>query len=112
MADVDGVPVGFAAVGLARHDQQRRGEVYAINVDPDWIGRGVGQPLFSAAVAALADFGFTEFVLWVVRENARARRFYERNGWVADGAEQQAEFGGATVVELRYRFPDGRRKRE
>ncbi len=107
VAEVAGEPVGFAAVGLARHDDQRRGEVYAINVDPDWIGRGVGQPLFSGAVAALRDLGFASaLVLWVVRENARARRFYERNGWLADGAEQQAEFGGATVVELRYRSPD------
>ena len=99
------MPVGFAAVGLARGDQ-KRGEVYAINVDPDWIGRGVGQPLFSAAVATLTDFGFTDLVLWVVRENARARRFYERNGWLADGGQQCIEFGGATVVELRYRSPD------
>jgi GNAT superfamily N-acetyltransferase len=103
VADIDGVPVGFSAFGPARGDEHR-GEVYAINVDPDWVERGVGQPLFSAAVAALTDFGFTELVLWVVRENARARRFYERNGWVADGGEQRAEFGDATVVELRYRF--------
>jgi GNAT superfamily N-acetyltransferase len=103
VAAVDDVPVGFSAFGPARGDE-RRGEVYAINVDPDWVERGVGQPLFAAAVAALTDFGFTELVLWVVRENARARRFYERNGWVADGEEQRAEFGGATVVELRYRF--------
>jgi GNAT superfamily N-acetyltransferase len=107
VADVDGVPVGFAAVGLARNDKQRRGEVYAINVDPDWIGRGVGQPLFSGAIDALRGMGFkAELVLWVVRENARARHFYERNGWVADGAEQQAEFGGSTVVEVRYRSPE------
>jgi GNAT superfamily N-acetyltransferase len=106
VADVDCVQVGFAAVGLARNDPQRRGEVYAINVDPDWIGRGVGQPLFARAVAVLDDFGFSKLVLWVVRENARARRFYERNGWVADDAEQRVEFGDATVVELRYRSPD------
>jgi GNAT superfamily N-acetyltransferase len=107
VAVVDGAPVGFAAIGLARNDQQRRGEVYAINVDPDWIGRGVGQPLFSAAIAALSDMGFTSLVLWVVRENARARHFYERNGWGPDGAEQRVEFGDAIVVELRYRSSDG-----
>jgi GNAT superfamily N-acetyltransferase len=105
VAAVDGEPVGFAAVGLARNDSQRRGEVYAINVDPDWIGRGVGQPLFSAANATLRGMGFTALVLWVVRENARARRFYERNDWAADGGEQHVEFGGARVVELRYRSP-------
>ena len=41
-------------------------------------------------------------VLWVVPGNARARRFYERSGWSADGAERVAEVNGVTVPECRY----------
>jgi hypothetical protein len=41
-------------------------------------------------------------MLWVVRENARARRFYERNGWSADGATKTQAFGEQPVTELRY----------
>lgn len=98
----DGRPVGFVHYGPARGDEAL-GEIYAVNIDPSAFGRGVGQALFAAAVAALVEAGFGDLVLWVAGENARARRFYERNGWRPDGAEQHGDFGGATVVELRYR---------
>ena len=35
--------------------------------------------------------------------NARARRFYEIAGWVADGSERTGEVFGITVPEVRYR---------
>ncbi|MFV0632889.1 hypothetical protein [Demequina sp.] len=38
----------------------------------------------------------------MARENARARRFYEREGWVADGTERTEELGGAAVIETLY----------
>jgi RimJ/RimL family protein N-acetyltransferase len=47
--------------------------------------------------------GFAETVLWVLPANARARRFYEAAGWVADGAERTSEVFGVTVPEVRYR---------
>jgi len=44
-------------------------------------------------------------VLWVLRENRRARRFYELAGWSADGAAKDAELlGGLTLPEVRYRL--------
>ena len=30
------------------------------------------------------------------------RRFYEKEGWAADGGEQRATIGDREVVELRY----------
>jgi hypothetical protein len=47
--------------------------------------------------------GFAESVLWVLPGNARARRFYEIAGWVADGTERTADVFGVTVPEVRYR---------
>ena len=47
--------------------------------------------------------GFAESVLWVLPGNVRARRFYERAGWTADGAEKISEVFGVTVPEVRYR---------
>ena len=44
-----------------------------------------------------------ELHLWVVEGNARARRFYEREGWAPDGAAKEDEFGGQVVREVRYR---------
>lgn len=57
-------------------------------------------------VATLATDGYPSAVLWVVSENARARAFYEAEGWIADGTERDAEVryhrlisGGAEEVQ-------------
>ena len=42
-------------------------------------------------------------VLWGLEGNARAGRFYEIAGWVADGTERTSEVFGVTVREVRYR---------
>jgi hypothetical protein len=42
-------------------------------------------------------------VLRVLPANARARRFYEIAGWVADGTERTMEVLGVVVPEVRYR---------
>lgn len=94
--------VGFAAVGPAR-GLDATGELYAINLDPGWWGRGFGSALLAAATEWLRGLDHPEAILWVVRENNRARRFYEHHGWSTDGAEKRDEVLGVTVTEVRYR---------
>jgi GNAT superfamily N-acetyltransferase len=102
VAEQDGQVTGFANLGPAR-DLEGAGELYAINVDPDRWGTGAGRALLLAAQAELARLGFAETVLWVLPANARARRFYEIAGWVADGTERTIEVLGVVVPEVRYR---------
>lgn len=101
VAEIDERVVGAVSVGADR-DDSGLGELWAINLDPDVFGTGVGQELFVAGVDRLRELGFRKAVLWVVQENDRARRFYERNGWRPDGTEKTVAFGGVDVVELRY----------
>jgi ribosomal protein S18 acetylase RimI-like enzyme len=101
VAVADGVVVGHAACGPT-DDPEGAGELYSINVDPDCWGSGAGRALLTTAEERLAaDHALA--VLWVVPANARARRFYEREGWSVDGAERTAEVLGVTVPEVRYR---------
>src|SRR5262249_17706174 len=91
IADVDGTAAGFAWTGPCRDEgsPDGLGELFAINVSPGrWRG-GLGSALLAAAHEALAGEGFGEAVLWVVPGNERARSFYERHGWVADGAARE-----------------------
>lgn len=60
-----------------------------------------------AAVATLAARGLTELRLWVLRDNVRARRFYERYGWRPDGVRSTYRLGRGDhrpvdLAELRY----------
>ena len=104
VADDHGTALGFILTGPADGDEDAEvGEVYALNVDPDAWSRGAGRALLAAGVAALAEHGFDDLILWVHPDNRRARDFYERAGWQADGSERVQEVLGIEVPEVRYR---------
>jgi GNAT superfamily N-acetyltransferase len=102
--DTGGEVVGWACHGPYRDGELRTSdaELYAIYVHPDHVGHGVGQALLAESVARCAAAGHGRLLLWVLRENGRARRFYERAGFHADGAEEPFEVNGAIVPEVRY----------
>src|SRR4029450_7466902 len=102
VAERDGEVVGFAAAGPSP-DPEGAGELFAINLDPDHWGTGAGRALLEAVQAELDRMGFAESVLWVLPGNARARRFYEIAGWVADGTSRTAEVFGVMGPGGRYR---------
>lgn len=97
--------VGFAAFGAEQSPSTRSscGELYAMNLDPDHWGRGIGRILLRRVTQALMAMGYEEAVLWVVPENERARALYESEGWVADGGVSTEEILGVTVTDIRYR---------
>jgi ribosomal protein S18 acetylase RimI-like enzyme len=102
--------VGFVSSGAPRDENAPplTGEVYAIYVLPDCWGHGVGRALLAAAEKDLIDLGYAEAMLWVLADNQRARAFYERAGWHADGGTKQDTFGGREVTEVRYGISLGR----
>jgi GNAT superfamily N-acetyltransferase len=64
----------------------------AIYVRPNAWGTGLAAALHDAAVAELRTRGVTRARLWVLEGNGRARQFYERLGWRADGTTRVVEF--------------------
>jgi GNAT superfamily N-acetyltransferase len=96
--------VGFANQGPCREDASI-GELYAIYVDPDRWGQGVGKQLMTKARGALVGQGFNEAVLWALEGNERAHRFYNSDGWVDDGGRKTELVWGIEVSEVRFRRP-------
>jgi ribosomal protein S18 acetylase RimI-like enzyme len=96
VAEEDGVVAGFAASG--------DGRLYALYLLPEYWGRGLGRELHDRAVEELSG---DSAVLWVLATNERAKAFYVRQGWVADGASQTetVDDGRVTLEELRFRRP-------
>lgn len=99
--------VGMAVTAPSRDPDATptTGELEAIYLAPEAIGRGIGRALHDRALADLRERGFTEATLWVLRENQRARRFYEAAGWLTDGETKDEERPGGTLHEVRYRRP-------
>jgi ribosomal protein S18 acetylase RimI-like enzyme len=95
---------GFVATGPPEAEDETRRELYAIYVLPRTWGTTAGTELMRNAVEAMRERGETEGILWVLEDNPRARRFYEREGWIEDGTGE-TEFLGLTVPLVRYRRP-------
>jgi GNAT superfamily N-acetyltransferase len=105
VAEAEGRVVGFAHVMPSRDADAApgTGEVSSIYALPHRWGTGVGRALLTAAETALRDGGCQAATLWVLRDNDRARRFYDRASWAPDGTEKTDEVAGVPVVEVRYR---------
>jgi GNAT superfamily N-acetyltransferase len=101
--DADGRVLAFATTGASR-DAAGEGELYAIYALPDEWGSGAGPALMRAALESLREEGFRTAILWVLEDNPRARRFYEREGWTPDDERREHELLSVSVVEVRYRI--------
>lgn len=89
VAEADGRILGFAVADL------RRGNVWALFVDPDAEGRGVGRRLHEAMMDWM--FGAGAERVWLSTDpGTRAEAFYRAAGWVPAG-----EYHG----EARYEMP-------
>jgi len=108
VAEHDGDVVGFVYGGPSRSgDAAYPGEIYAIYVLPEHHGHGHGSALIRAAGRALLARGWHSAVLWVLRENAPSRLFYERmGGRHLREHDEEREIDGVTVTEAAYAWDD------
>jgi GNAT superfamily N-acetyltransferase len=100
----DHAVLGFAALGQPRDaDLLNTGfaELYAIYVVPDRWSTGLGSLLIKVAMGAVPEHT-PAMVLWVLVGNSRGRRFYERQGFEAEGATRSEDIGGRLLDEMRY----------
>lgn len=81
-ADVVGLAAGYRDADVAPHER----ELVSMWVDPRRRGAGVAAPLVEAVAQWARDDGATHLSLWVVDDNERARRLYERLGFAITGA--------------------------
>ena len=75
-----------------------RGEIVALYILPAYYGTGLGQALLDAACERLTGYG--RIRLDVLEKNARAIRFYEKNGFVPDGRRTESPSLGAVVIGM------------
>ncbi len=89
LGEVDGRAVAFAKLGPPALPVRRRrpsAELRQLYVLADQHGTGAGQTLMDWTIATARARGAADLFLSVYIENHRARRFYERQGFVSVGA--------------------------
>lgn len=88
LAEADGEPIGFVKLGpqeLPVHADGSWIELRQLYVLNEWRGAGAARGLMDWALAEGKARGAAEMYLTVYTENWRARRFYERFGFVEVG---------------------------
>ena len=90
--------VGFVGYGKY-HDEElpEAGEIFAIYILEEYYGTGVGQALMQAG---LDELDYPVVALWVLKDNKRAIRFYEKCGFRLDGRKEEIKLG-SPIVEVR-----------
>jgi len=72
----------------------------------DHWGAGLATDLHRAALELAGERGFTELRLFAAVGQTRARRFYEREGWLPASDPFDDPIPGLTMIEYRYRLGD------
>lgn len=102
MLDGDKI-IGTSSYCKSRFDHFKdRGEIISIYFLPEYIGRGYGRSLLEKAVGELKTMGFNSVFLWVLEDNHRARRFYEKCGFKKNSEYLETNIGGKQLRELQY----------
>lgn len=91
---------GFTWVKTLRGGERTETELYAIGVDPDQAGHGLGRALLDVTLARMAQHGPERVTLYVDGENERAVRMYEAAGFTIDSRSTQWKgLGGIQLPE-------------
>ena len=100
----EGRMIGRLIIGKSQdEDKPDAGAIVAIYLLDEFWGKGYGREMMDFAIGALKRLGYREVVLWTPKENERAKRFYEKYGFTADGATKEMGIGKALVI-IRYVF--------
>lgn len=98
--------IGFAMGGKSRDPglKDYDGELYALYLLPEVQRLGIGRALFRAYVHDLIARGYHGMLIWALRDNKRARAFYERMGGRA--VSKKIVTLGEPLWEVGYGWPD------
>ena len=84
--------IGFVGCSVCQNSTlSNYGEIFALYVLQEYHGKKVGYELMNAAFKKLSDF--KKIVVWVLKGNEKAIRFYERYGFHLNGEEKEIILG-------------------
>ena len=79
--------------------------LWQLFVRPPWWGSGVATELLAEATAAATAEGYRRMRFFTPRDQARARAFYEREGFAHTGWEALEDAIGLVLVEYARELP-------
>jgi len=120
IAAVDGIALGWfgadrleaAVLVVPARADNGRGDVISgwahlslLATDPEHWGRGLASRLLDHTEVRVAEQGHQLVELWTQRDNLRARRLYERRGWIRSRRLPALNEHGETMVHYQRTLP-------
>jgi len=82
-------------------DLSEYGEIQTLYFLPEFIGKGYGSSFLKWIIEKARSMGFPGVFVWCLSKNNRARRAYEKSGFLKDN-ERTIEIAGQVISETRY----------
>src|SRR5699024_2657326 len=88
--------IGTASISEGEDDA---GEIQSIYLNHDYVDQGYGRLLLNAMVKELSERGYDKAFLWDIKENARSKAFYEKNGFKVTDETRNLNLGGEDFIQ-------------
>ena len=92
---------GYCRFKESEEEGKKIGEIQALYVKYDQRGKGVGRLLVKETMKILKERGYKEVIIWCLKENIKAREFYEKIGGKLY-KERYIEIGQKEYEEVSY----------
>ncbi len=98
----DQKPCGFCTSNkCGDEDLPNAYEIIAFYFLPEYWGRGYAKQAMDYVLENIRKSGYKKVSLWTFEDNLRARRFYEKSGFVFDGTKKKSDLGD-NLFYVRY----------
>lgn len=102
---MDGSSIMGVVVAVLPQGQGEAGAINSLYVDQSHYRKGLGRTLMGHVAASMLARGVTSLTLGVLRDNLRARRFYDAQGGAVT-SETAYDWNGHLLPQLNYLFSD------
>ena len=100
--ELDRKMIGRLVVSKSRdEDKPDAGEIAAMYLAGEYWDKGYGRKMMDFSIKEIKKMGYDEAFLWVLEENSRARKFYEKCGFEFDGAKKETNID-KPLAHMRY----------
>ncbi|WP_206459141.1 GNAT family N-acetyltransferase [Anaerovorax sp. IOR16] len=95
--------LGCIAYGKSRDEKfEDWGEIVSLYMLPQYYGKGYGTKLIKNALNDLEYMGFNKIYLWVLEENFKSKKFYEKNGFISEKEKCSYFISEKELIHLRF----------
>lgn len=95
------LPIGILQISVRYDLEQKKkiGEINALYLLDKYCGKGHGSIILHSAIEEFKRYCCDQINLWVLEENKRAIKFYEKMGFILNGNKKEI-FKGKVLIQM------------